>query len=182
MKILSDFFLTRYGIDVRLVNESDAEFIIGLRTNSKAAQFISFTSDDANKQREWIASYKQREAVGKEYYFLYSYKNIPIGVSRVYNIQHHSFTSGSWIFLRSAPPGSAIIGGIIGKEIAFETLGLDYDIADIRKDNKNVIRFHKMFEPQLTGEDDAYYYYKLTKENFLKNKNKIIKLCSPINH
>jgi RimJ/RimL family protein N-acetyltransferase len=182
MSLRSNFQLNRYSLEVRLVDESDAEFIVSLRTSSKAQKFISLTENDVNQQREWISEYKKREMSGNEYYFLYSIKGISIGVSRIYNIYEGSFTSGSWIFLNTAPSGTAIVASIIGKEIAFEILGLEKDFSVIHKDNKNVIRFHKMFEPQLTGDDKNNNYYVLTKENFMKHKDKIIGLCVDLTH
>ena len=56
----------RYGITLRPVEVTDAEFILELRTDKRLGQFLSTTSPDLDQQREWIRGYKKREAVGEE--------------------------------------------------------------------------------------------------------------------
>ena len=63
--------MNKYGIDVRFVEESDAEFILSLRTDPKLSRYLHATDNDVEKQRQWIRKYKEREAHGKEYYFMY---------------------------------------------------------------------------------------------------------------
>ncbi|WP_459189867.1 hypothetical protein ACGE0T_07285 [Parabacteroides sp. APC149_11_2_Y6] len=60
-KLSKDFHLHKYGIDVRLVNESDAAFMIGLRTDTKLSRFIHQTLPDIEVQKEWIKEYKERK-------------------------------------------------------------------------------------------------------------------------
>ena len=68
----SNFELDRYGLHVRLVREEDAEYIVQLRTNPTKNRYIHSTLNDVKAQKEWIRLYKQREAEGKEYYFIFS--------------------------------------------------------------------------------------------------------------
>ena len=85
-KLNSDFEIKKYDIEVRLVNENDASFILGLRTDPRLERFISETSSKLEHQTKWIENYKLREKEGKEYYFIYYYKEEPVGVNRIYNI------------------------------------------------------------------------------------------------
>ena len=94
-----DFEITKYGLHCRLVNESDAAFIVQLRTDAKRSRFIHETDNDVNKQVEWIRNYKQREADGLEYYFIYDINGEPFGVYRIYNIFDDHCTEGSWVCL-----------------------------------------------------------------------------------
>ena len=86
-------------IDVRLVNECDAEFILSLRNNPELNQYIHPTDDDVESQRQWLREYKKRENEGLEYYFIYSMNGEPLGLDRLYKINKDdiSFTWGSWI-------------------------------------------------------------------------------------
>lgn len=176
-KIPSDFFIERYGLQARLVNEDDAEFIVDLRTNPQLNQYINNTSSDVNKQKEWIADYKKREELGVEYYFIIQLEGIPIGTGRIYNIENNKFVSGSWVFSPNAPVGASVLGSIICKEIAYEELNLERDIADIRKDNKRVIRYNMSYEPIITGEDEENIYLEFSKEKFNQIKLKHISQC-----
>ena len=67
IQLNSDFYLTRYGVDTRLVVESDAEFILSLRTDTFLTRFIHSTENNLEKQIEWIRNYKEREKEGREY-------------------------------------------------------------------------------------------------------------------
>lgn len=49
-KLPEDFTLHRYGIDVRLVNEDDAEFIIKLRNDDRNSKFLSKTTTNIYEQ------------------------------------------------------------------------------------------------------------------------------------
>ena len=50
----------RYGLHYRLVNETDAEFIVGLRTDNKLKRFISSTERSIERQIEWTKEYKEK--------------------------------------------------------------------------------------------------------------------------
>ena len=69
-KIPENFTIERYGLNVRLVEEKDAGFILSLRTNPKLSRYIHNTDDSLDKQRQWIRDYKKRELEGKDYYFI----------------------------------------------------------------------------------------------------------------
>ena len=84
-KLPLGFKMNKYGIDVRFVEESDAEFILSLRTDPKLSRYLHATDNDVEKQRQWIRKYKEREAHGKEYYFMYIKNENKLGVSRIYN-------------------------------------------------------------------------------------------------
>ncbi len=64
-KLPLGFKMNKYGIDVRFVEESDAEFILSLRTDPKLSRYLHATDNDVEKQRQWIRKYKEREAHGK---------------------------------------------------------------------------------------------------------------------
>src|SRR5690606_32260803 len=85
----------------RLVQPSDAEFIYGLRVDSKYNQYLSQVVGNAESQRQWIEEYKKREAAGLEYYFIIERKDSgkPIGTVRLYDFRggKQSFCWGSWI-------------------------------------------------------------------------------------
>ena len=177
-----NFELEKYGLLVRLVREEDAEFIVKLRTNSIKARYISPTSADINGQREWTKSYKQREREGKDYYFMYIYNGKLAGVNRIYEIEGNHFIHGSWIFSDDVPPYCSLAAGIIAREIAFDTLGLEEEIdtAGVHNDNQGVLQYIKALGVEFTGTRmypmGEYYTSKLSKETFNANKHKIIRL------
>lgn len=181
-KLPSNFELDKYGLHVRLVREEDAVFIVNLRTNPIKARYISQTSASVDGQREWIKNYKLREQEGNDYYFLYIYNGNLAGVNRIYGIEGNHFIHGSWIFSDDVPPYCSLAAGIIAREIAYDTLGLEEEIdtAGVHKDNQGVLQYIKALGVEFTGTRmypmGEYYISKLTKETFNANKHKIIRL------
>ena len=53
----------KYGIQLKPVEESDADFIIELRTNNQKSRFISATNPDVTQQKEWIKDYSQQLSI-----------------------------------------------------------------------------------------------------------------------
>jgi hypothetical protein len=49
-------------------------------------------------------------------------------------------------------------------------------VFEVRKKNKSVVRYHKMFNPTLIDEDALNYYYEVTRQQFDETKNKLIKI------
>jgi len=177
MQSTDNIIIERYGLRVRLATVDDAEFILALRTDPRLSRHISPTKPDISVQRDWLQRYKEREAIGKEYYFIIQHKERPIGTFRLYDISGDSFVSGSWVFSPDSPAGASILGEIICKEFAYENLGLKHNHGDVRKDNRQVLRYNLSYNPTITGEDDENVYLEFDKESFYREKEKHIKLC-----
>lgn len=181
-KLSENFELNRYGLNARLVNENDAEFIVKLRTQQYNRQYLHSDGLTIDKQLDWLKLYKERESIGKDYYFVFLYNKLKVGVVRLYNINDEDFHCGSWVFDDNIPSFCALAGAIIAREIAFEHLGktMELNNADgIDSRNKNVQNFMKILGIELTDEryegNIKYLVGVLRKEDFVKNKNKIIR-------
>lgn len=166
----------KYGFNLRLAELEDAKFILSLRTNPLLNQFLSATSDDLEKQIEWIRQYKQREKNNQEYYFVAEIDGIKYGTTRLYNFDELSFEAGSWLFSKETPAGLAIKADIIGRRFGFEALNATYCKFKVRKENKSVIRYHMGYQPTLITEDELNYYFKLSRANFENHSEKLLKL------
>lgn len=166
MKIIS-----KYGIYLRLVEESDAEFILSLRTNPKLNAHISYTSPHISEQVKWIKEYKIKEFHGLEYYYIAhdQYGN-KYGTIRLYNFDERSFELGSWVFMPNSPLGIAAKTHLIGLETGFEQLNAEYCRIAVRKNNVAVVRYIMGFKAIIVHEDDIDYYFNLSKESFYMHK------------
>lgn len=177
MRKLTDTTYSRYGVNLRLVDESDAAFIVQLRNDEKLGRHLSKSSASVEDQKAWIRSYKAREARAEEYYFIAVGENGErYGTTRLYNLEEDSFTTGSWLFSSDAPYGTAIKADLIGRELAFEELGYEICKFDVRKDNKTVIRYHKSFQPKVIKETELDVFYELDKASFYKFRDKLINI------
>ncbi len=140
-----NFEMDKYGVHVRLVNEGDAGFITELRSHPKLGRHIHASDGDVQKQIEWTREYKKRERAGLDYYFIFSKDGVDFGLCRIYNIDwtHLTYTSGSWIMRPGIEYDLAMTPSVIMGEIANDMLGLLVDIYDVRKENKQVLNFHR---------------------------------------
>ncbi|MDR2475721.1 MAG: GNAT family N-acetyltransferase [Bacteroidales bacterium] len=184
MKQLTNTLQEMYGLHFRFVNEDDAQFILKLRTNPHLSRYIHSTLNDLKTQKEWIRRYKEREEKGEEYYFIFFKDKTPVGLNRIYNIQNKVFTTGSWIFDKSAPLECAVISALIVRIVAFEWLGMELEngFDGCHENNKTVLKFNRMLGLQESGKiidyKGTYITMTLTKADFEKNKEKFIRLLN----
>lgn len=176
-----DFKGEKYGLCYRFVNEDDAEFIVRLRTNPKLGRFINSTDNDVEKQRQWIRDYKVREDSGLDYYFIFGLKDgTMLGVSRIYCITDKSFDTGSWVFDPGAPFGAAFLGNMITHEMAYDLFPDKVHLHDIKKSNKNVLRYAKQFNPKVISETEDSFRFQDDRDNFYEAEKAILRKILPV--
>ena len=173
-KLSENFKLEKYGISVRLCRESDAAFILSIRTDAHHTRFIHQTENNLNKQIEWIKKYKERESEGREYYFIYTKDDIPFGMSRVYNIFEYYGTSGSWLCQPNNDPKDSLATYLLMHDVMFGDMGLDLLVFDVRKDNKKVWRMHESFGALRIGESDIDFYFSMFKNTYFQKRERYI--------
>lgn len=181
-KLPSNFEYSKYGMTIKLAQIKDAEFIHSLRTNPKSAPFMHIDGCTVETQRKWLEEYKEREIKGEDYYFVFYKDNEPIGVDRLYHIHERDFHCGSWVFMHGLPAYCSIVGAVMAREIAFDILEkeIEYNHEDgIVETNVNVIKFMTMLGFKKTSEhvEGNFHFINgvLTKEDFEKNKGKVIR-------
>jgi hypothetical protein len=177
-KLSSDFTLERYGVQVRLANENDSEFILSLRTNEKLSRFLHSTDNDVEKQREWMRNYKVRESNGVDYYFIYYYQGNPFALNRIYDIKSDRATGGSWLCKPGTDVEQSMASAMILRDIMFEILDLDLDVFDVRKGNKKVQKLHAMFGAVKVGESDLDFFYELPKNVYFEHRSNVISMLN----
>lgn len=176
MILPSDYKIEKFGLKVRFVEENDAAFIVKLRTDETLSKYIHSTDSDIEKQREWIKNYKEREFLGQEYYFIFYINDKPIGLERIYNISHNTFTHGSLVFSPDSPIGSSVKADIITRDVGFSVLCKEINFFDVNKGNNSVIAYHQRYKPILLSADEESFHYSLSKENYEINKTIYMKI------
>lgn len=179
-KMLIDGVLPKvqYGCYFRLVEVEDAEFIWKLRNDETLAQYLNATSGNLEDQVKWLESYKDREALGREFYVmcLSEDKKIKYGVNRLYDIDGEEFEYGSWLFGPDAPPDKAILADLFTHSLAFEVLNLKTNNMSTQKLNKRVLRYTKSFNPTYVGEDELSYYFVYDYPTWNKRRQELLRL------
>jgi RimJ/RimL family protein N-acetyltransferase len=162
-------------VQLRLVTEEDAAFIVSIRTDKRISRYLSVVSSDENQQRLWIWEYKKREAANEEYYFIVMDEGQrPIGTVRLYDFVDTSFSWGSWVIIPDAPVYSAIETVIAVYDFGFRGLGFVQSHFAVRNENVGVLRFHKRFGAELVSEDHLECRFKLTREQFEIRRSKLV--------
>lgn len=174
-----DYKITAEDISMRLVKESDAKFILDLRTDKRLSQYISHTSPKLENQINWIKDYLIRESDQKEFYFIYKDSSKkPWGAIRLYDFSKDSFTIGSWVCYPGNTNNIAVKAWLLAVDFGFNTLKFNTCMLDVRKKNLYVLYYLKLFSPDLIKEDELNFYFKFDKETFLKKRNKVINILN----
>lgn len=161
-------------INLREVELEDANFILKLRCDEKKSLFLNSTDNNLQKQIDYLKRYK---TLPDEWYFISEDKQKKqIGTIRIYNINNTTFTYGSWLMEDGVFPWQSIETEQLCKQFAFDELGMELLRFDVRKKNKKVVRYHQFCGSKIVAENDLDYFFELTKEDYLKNKNKILQL------
>lgn len=160
-------------LETRLVQEDDADFIMGLRNNPKLNRHLSATSASVDDQIQWIRGYKTRELAGEEYYLIFLENSARRGLYRLYHINSVSFTIGSWLFDTCENRALPIMSDMLIGDVGFYDLNRDVMLFEVRKDNKKVIRYHAMKKPLFYNEDALHNYYLITKVEWEAVKERI---------
>lgn len=161
-------------IKIRLVEESDADFILKLRLDKKYNQFLSSVNPDIQAQKDWIKKYKIDEMEKKQFYFIIERNDdIPCGTVRIYDIQGESFSWGSWILNEDKNRYAALESAFLVYQFGFEELGLKKSHFEVRRGNEKVISFHKKMGAVKTSEDDLNEYFNISREAVLEARKKL---------
>lgn len=166
--------LTSKTVKLRLVEESDAEFIVGLRIDEKYNKHLSAVTGDVDAQVNWIRRYKEDEANKQQFYFIIErLDGVRCGTVRVYDFAGDSFCWGSWILNEEKTRYAAIESAFLVYKFAFEELGFQKCHFDVRKGNERVISFHEKMGATRTGETELDYLFQITKEAVSESRAKL---------
>jgi RimJ/RimL family protein N-acetyltransferase len=151
-------------IRLRLVEESDAEFILKLRLDERYNKYISEVNPDVDAQRAWIRGYKKEELEGKQFYFVIEkLDGTPCGTVRVYDLREDSFCWGSWILNENKTRFSALESAFLVYKFGFDVLGYRKSHFEVMNGNEKVVSFHEKMGAIRTGQDDVNSYFEITK-------------------
>jgi RimJ/RimL family protein N-acetyltransferase len=153
-------------IQLRLIDPSDADFVLTLRMDSRYNQFLSAVAPDVEAQREWIRRYKSDEAAKIQFYFIIERMDgTPCGTIRIYDLRQDSFCWGSWILNENKTRFAALESAFLVYEFGFNTLGFRKSHFDVMKGNTKVIDFHTRMGAKIVGEDSENFYFEITQDS-----------------
>ncbi len=154
-------------IVLRSVLESDAEFIVTLRTNPDLNQFIHDTDPSVEKQQEWTRT--QQQTAGDFYMIIEDLKERSLGTVGVYNInqEEKSFEWGRWLIVPGAPFHVAAESALMAYSFAFNNLSLETAIFVVKTRNITVCNYFKTaLRSEVIERDDEDTWFRFQKKNF----------------
>lgn len=162
MDISSIARITGPNLMLRLITPADAAYVHDLRTDPAYNSHLSIVTGSVADQRQWIETYKSREASGQElYYVIERHDSIRCGLVRLYDITPDSFTWGSWILDANKPHKAALESAVLIYDIGFTGLKCDRAVFDVRAENAHTLAFHRRFgaiEANQTSQDIFFVY------------------------
>lgn len=170
---------THCGTSLRHVSPSDADFILGLRSDASLSQHISSTPPSVASQRQWIMDYLERYKAGKEAYFLILQGGEPRGTIRLYNYDaaENVATYGSWLISSGTPASCAFSSTILNHDLCFRVLSFGLLRFDVRVDNKSVWKFHESVGARFIRENATDRFYEISAELYPKVRAKLDRLA-----
>lgn len=161
-------------VQLRLVEESDAAFIVSLRTDEKYNKHLSAVTGDVDAQVNWIRRYKEDETNKQQFYFIIErLDGVRCGTVRVYDFVDDSFCWGSWILNEDKTRYAAIESAFLVYKFGFDELGFQKCHFEVRKGNDRVISFHEKIGATHTGETELDYLFQITKEAVSESRAKL---------
>ena len=159
-------------LSFRNASETDAKFILSLRTNSAKSRYLSTTSADIEAQKSWLQGYAR---AGDQAYFIIQAAEKHIGTVRLYDVQEDSFCWGSWILTVDAPITAAIESELMVYSYAVDHLGFQKAHFDVRKGNESVWKFHERFGALRTHETEEDFVYQISLAAINQARNRYAK-------
>lgn len=162
------------SIRLRFVEESDADFILGLRLDDRYKKFLSSVTSDVGAQKTFIREYKIEEKKGTQYYFIIERLNgTPCGTIRVYDLRDDSFCWGSWILNEKKTRYAALESAFLVYDFGFKILGFSKSHFEVMKGNKGVIKFHYRMGAIKTCEDEKNEYFEITERAVMAARERL---------
>lgn len=157
---------------LRLIRPEDAEYVHGLRTDPAYNVHLSAVTGTAEDQRRWIEGYKNREASGREYYYVIERRDDGrcCGLVRLYDIEADHFTWGSWILDRNKPPKAALESAVLSFGAGFSLSGMTHALVDVRRANIHAAAFYRRFGMIEINSDAQDIFFTYPRETFLRDR------------
>lgn len=164
-------------VNLRSVEERDAEFTLSLRQDPNLTKYIPKLDITLEQQVSWIR--KQRNLDGDYYFVIENKEGKKIGVLGVYDVSEKCAETGRIAIVGS--PLESIEAQLLSFVFSFDILKLDYTVNYVLADNVHALRGSQLFgskssEPYEDENGNMRIDGVITKEAFMKSKEKLSKI------
>lgn len=161
----------------RLVTDTDAAYILKLRTDPLKSRNLSSTENSLEAQRQWLKNSHARFLEGREAYFIIEHKGVPCGTVRLYDYRHaeDSFSWGSWIIAADTSNVVGVRSALLVYDLAFGPLGFERAHFDVRQSNSSVWRFHERMGSTLIKENMMDRHYTYASGDYIRKRVELVR-------
>lgn len=159
-------------VNLRFVQEQDAGFVYGLRSDPKLNEHLSPVTGGVETQQAWIARYKEREVRGEEAYFVAERMDgVPCGLVRLYDISDDAFVFGSFMMGHNKPKLAALETACLAFAYGFDEFKRPIGKLDVRRKNARAIHFYRRFGAREVRQDDQDLFFEISRAEFQKQRS-----------
>lgn len=156
---------------LRLIDDSDEDFIRFLTVNGSLHRYLTAPIDEINDFNKWIEEYKERERAGTEYFFIIeNFNGIRYGTVRIYNIIVDECAFGNFFLLAQRPLNYPFESADLIFQFIFERLQLRKIHLKVLIKNLQAIQLFQLLGFKEESRDERMIYMFLLKENFIKDR------------
>lgn len=158
-------FLAGQNLNLRYVEEADANFIASLKLQSNTEN-KAVSEDEVSIALQQIQKYKQKEGSLEHFFIAEDKSGTPKGVIKIYDTKGNYF-SWSNEFLSTSLSGSIFLeAAVLMYELAFFKLGFQKTRFEVPKSRGQDIFIHKNIGALIVKEDCQNYYFCFDKNSY----------------
>lgn len=160
--------------DVRLIRltEDKIEMVRNWRNDPKISQYMLYQDFiTPEMQRKWF----ERINNDRNYYYIIEFKGKEVGLIDVKDIDYEKKVGEGGIFIYEEDfldTDLAYRCHILLFDFVFREIGLNGILSEIQPTNQRAIRFATFLGSKITKETPECFFFLLTKNNYLSNKNR----------
>lgn len=160
--------------DVRLIRltEEKIEMVRNWRNDPKISQYMLYQDYiTPEMQRKWFEEVNN----DRNFYYIIEYKGKEVGLINVKDIDYEQKVGEGGIFIYDEHLQNTDLAyrcHILLFDYIFSEVALNGIISEIQPTNQRAIRFATFLGCEITKENPECLFFLLTKENYLKNKNR----------
>ena len=172
-----DYVLEGKYVNLRSVEESDAEFLLSVRNDPRISEYLPPLDVSVEQQRQWIS--KQRGDKDSYYFLMATPDGGKIGSISVYDIKGGTAETGR--FCSIGDPASNVEAAILLTDFCFDVLDLQSIHIWVYEGNKPVLKLNEGLGYQWEGtrlakDGRECRIGRMTKESYLPKRSKLVTL------
>lgn len=164
--------LQNYDVKLVRLTEEKIEMVRNWRNDPKISQYMLYQDYiTPEMQKKWFETINNN----RNFYYIIVYKGKEVGLINVKDVDYEKAVGEGGIFIfdeKLQNTDLAYRAHILLFDYIFDKVGINGIISEIQSTNQRAIRFATFLGCEITKETPECLFFLLTKENYLKNKNR----------